>query len=149
MNRATLIGNLAKDVELKKTPQGVSVATCSIATNKLWKDQNGQQQKKTEFHNLVIWRGLAETFSKYMKKGSKVLVEGELQTRNWTGQDGVKRYTTEIVVNNFEFLTPAAKPAESKPATPATPVAASESVVDFPEPEPTEDEEIRVENIPF
>jgi len=149
MNRATLIGNLAKDVELKTTPSGRSVASCAIATNKVWKDQQGQQQKKTEFHNLVIWGKLAETFSKYLKKGSKVLVEGELQTRNWTEKDGVKRYVTEIVVNNFEFLTTATpKPVEIKPVASSTP-AAPESIVDFPEEEMAGDDEIRVENIPF
>ena len=149
MNRATLLGNLAKDVELKSTPSGRSVAQCAIATNKVWRDQSGQQQKKVEFHNLVIWGKAAETFAKYTKKGSKVLVEGEIQTRNWTGQDGVKRYTTEIVVNNFEFLSPASNPAPApaRAAKPAEPIN-QESVVDFPEEEPGDDE-IRVENIPF
>lgn len=148
MNRATLLGNLAKDVELKTIPSGKSVAQCAIATNKVWRDQSGQQQKKVEFHNLVIWGKAAETFAKYLKKGSKVLVEGELQTRNWTGQDGVKRYTTEIIVNNFEFLSPPSNsaPAPAQTAMPAEPVKEEEHV-EFPEEEI--DDEIKIENIPF
>ena len=149
MNRATLIGNLAKDVELKTTPSGKSVATCSIATNRVYVDQQGQKKQLVQFHNLVIWGKPAEVFAKYLKKGSKLLAEGELQTRNWTGKDGIKRYTTEIIVNNFEFLSPASKPAESKPAAAPATSAPAESTIDFPEEEPSGDEEIRVENIPF
>ena len=148
MNRATLLGNLAKDVELKSTPSGKSVAQCAIATNKVWRDESGQQQKRVEFHNLVIWGKAAETFAKYLKKGSKILVEGEIQTRNWTGKDGVKRYTTEIVVNNFVFLSSVNSPAVEKPAEQPKPIETKEEAVDFPETVGGEDE-IRIEDIPF
>jgi len=145
MNRATLIGNLARDIELRTIPSGKSVATGAIATNKTWTDDKGQKQQKVSFHNFVVWGKLAEVFAKYLKKGSKVMIEGELQTRDWTGQDGVKRYATEVIVNNFEFLTPAAKTPEQKPKEPEQ--ATQEAPIDFPEEEI--ENAIDVSNFPF
>ena len=97
LNKVQLIGNLGKDPELKYTPSGVAVATFSIATSESWKDQEGNQQEKTEWHNIVAWRKLAEICGEYLKKGKKVYLEGKLQTRNYE-KDGIKRYVTEIVV---------------------------------------------------
>jgi len=104
LNQVTLLGNLTKDAEVKTTPQGVNVAQLSIATNKQWKDQNGQEQKKTEFHNIVAWKGLADVASRFCKKGLRVYIEGELQTRSWDGQDGKKNYKTEIVAKNIIMI---------------------------------------------
>lgn len=152
LNKAMLIGNLTRDPELRNTPSGQSVASFSIATNLVWTDQSGQQQKKTEFHNLIAWRKLAEVCSKYLHKGSKVYVEGRLQTTDWTGQDGVKRYRTEIVVENMIMLdNKGASTGEfggSAKATPRNNQSAPENIIEIPE-EPIDDEEIRVENIPF
>ncbi len=104
LNKAMIIGNLTRDPETRNTPSGQTVASFSVATNMVWNDQSGQQQKKTEFHNIVAWRKLAEICSQYLKKGSKVYIEGRLQTSDWTGQDGNKRYRTEIVAENLIML---------------------------------------------
>ena len=104
LNRAQIIGNLTRDPEVRQTPQGVSVATFGVATNYTWNDNNGQKQEKAEFHNVVVWRKLAEICAQYLKKGSKVFIEGKMQTRDWTGEDGVKRYKTEIIAENMIML---------------------------------------------
>ncbi len=143
-----IIGNLTRDPELRNTPSGQSVASFSVATNLVWTDQSGQQQKKTEFHNIIAWRKLAEICSKYLHKGSKVYIEGRLQTTDWTGQDGVKRYRTEIVAENMIMLDAKGGSAEGNFSAPRASNNASEPVIEIPE-EPMDDEEIRVENIPF
>ena len=99
VNRVTLIGNLGADPELKQTPNGTKVLTLAIATNELAKEN----QQHTEWHRVVFFNRLAEIVEQYLKKGSKVFVEGRLQTRSWE-QDGVKRYTTEIVANEMQML---------------------------------------------
>ena len=105
LNKATLIGNLGKDPELSYTPAGVAVAKFSIATNERWKDQEGNLQERTEWHNIVAWRKLAEICGQYLKKGSKVYLEGKLQTRSWDDKNtGVKRYATEIVADDLIML---------------------------------------------
>ena len=146
-----LIGNLTRDPELRNTPSGQSVASFAIATNLVWTDQSGQQQKKTEFHNIIAWRKLAEICSKYLHKGSKVYVEGRLQTTDWTGQDGVKRYRTEIVVENMIMLDGKGGPEAggfAPSSAPRNTQSAPENIIEIPE-ESLDDEEIRVENIPF
>jgi single-strand DNA-binding protein len=105
MNKAILLGNISKDVELKTTPSGKNVATCSMATNKKYTDTQGQKQEQVQFHNLVIWGKPADIFAQYVSKGSKIAIEGEIQTRNYTAQDGTKRYITEILVKEFYFLS--------------------------------------------
>lgn len=104
LNKAMVIGNLTRDPELKTTPSGQNVASFGVATNMTWTDSSGQQQKKVEFHNIVAWRKLADICGQYLKKGSKVYIEGRLQTSDWAGQDGSKRYKTEIVVENLIML---------------------------------------------
>lgn len=104
LNKVLLIGRLTKDVEVRNTQGGKMVVSASLATNKKWKDQNGQPQERVEFHNLVVWNG-AEAFAKYLRKGSKVYIEGELQTDSWTDQQsGQKKYATKINVREFVFL---------------------------------------------
>lgn len=104
LNKVQLIGNLTRDPEVKQIPGGQAVASFSVATNFTWTDQSGQKQDKSEFHNIVAWRKLAEICGQYLKKGSKVYIEGRLQTRDWEGEDGVKRYRTEIVADNMIML---------------------------------------------
>jgi single-strand DNA-binding protein len=104
LNKAMIIGNLTRDPEVRSTPQGTSVASFTVATNLVWNDQNGQKQEKVEYHDVVAWRKLADIVGQYLKKGSKVYIEGRLQTRDWTGQDGVKRYRTEIIAENMIML---------------------------------------------
>lgn len=104
LNRVQLIGNLTRDPEMRQIPGGQVVATFGVATNFTWKDQSGNQQSKTEFHNCVAWRRLAEICGQYLKKGSKIYVDGRLQTRDWEGEDGTKRYRTEIVIENMIML---------------------------------------------
>lgn len=147
LNKVMLIGNLTRDPELRNTPSGQSVASFSIATNLVWTDQSGQQQKKTEFHNIIAWRKLAEICSKYLHKGSKVYIEGRLQTTDWTGQDGVKRYRTEIVTENMIMLDGKSNGAAG-PFGGSSNNSGSEPIIEIPE-EPMDEEEIKVENIPF
>ncbi len=105
LNKATLIGNLGKDPEVRAIPSGAKVANFSIATTESYMDKNsGQKVEKTEWHNIVMWRGLAEVAEKYLRKGSQIYVEGRLQTRSWDDQNGQKRYTTEIVADNMVML---------------------------------------------
>jgi single-strand DNA-binding protein len=145
LNKAMIIGNLTRDPELRNTPSGQSVASFSVATNLVWTDQSGQQQKKTEFHNIIAWRKLAEICAKYLHKGSKVYLEGRLQTTDWTGQDGVKRYRTEIVAENMIMLD---SKGGGLPNNPSSRSNQDEATIEIPE-EPSDEEEIRVENIPF
>lgn len=113
LNRAQIVGNLTRDPEMRYTPNGQAVCSFGVATNRRWKDANGNPQEATEFHNVVAWGKLAEITSQYLKKGQKVYVEGRLQTRTWEGQDGAKRNRTEIVAENFIFLTPKGAPTAS------------------------------------
>ncbi len=145
LNKAMVIGNLTREPELRNTAGGQSVASFSVATNLIWTDQSGQQQKKTEFHNIIAWRKLAEICSKYLHKGSKVYIEGRLQTTDWTGQDGVKRYRTEIVAENMIMLDN--KGGSAGPSFGGQ-NSSNDEVIEVPE-EVIDDEEIRVENIPF
>lgn len=104
LNKATLIGNLTRDPELRYTPQGTAVCTFGVATNRQWKTESGDQKDEAEFHKIVAWDKLAEICSKMLKKGNRVFVEGRIQTRNWDAQDGTKRNTTEIVISDMILL---------------------------------------------
>ena len=102
VNKVVLLGNLGKDPEVRNTTTGQKIANLSIATSDTWKDKTGVKQERTEWHRVVIFNNaLAELAEKYLRKGSKVYVEGQLQTRKWTDQNGQDRYTTEIVLSNF------------------------------------------------
>ena len=104
INKDILVGNLGQDPEVKYTAGGAAVTTLSLATSESWKDKDtGQDQEKTEWHRVVLWRRLAEIAGEYLKKGSKVYIEGQLQTRKWE-QDGQTRYTTEVVGRDMQFL---------------------------------------------
>ena len=104
INKVILVGNLGQDPDVKYTAGGAAVTTLSIATSESWKDKDsGKDQERTEWHRVVLWRRLAEIAGEYLKKGSKVYIEGSLQTRKWE-QDGQTRYTTEIVGRDMQFL---------------------------------------------
>ncbi|MCL4120386.1 UNVERIFIED_CONTAM: hypothetical protein GTU68_040712 [Idotea baltica] len=105
INKVILVGNVGKDPEAKYMPNGDAVTNITVATSESWKDkQTGQQQERTEWHRIVFFKKLAEIAAKYLKKGSKVYIEGSLRTRKWQGQDGQDRYTTEIVASELQML---------------------------------------------
>lgn len=107
VNKVMLIGNLGKDPEMRYTPSGAAVCNFSIATTERWKNkENGQLEEKTEWHNIVVWNKQAENCKEYLAKGRSVYIEGKLQTRSWDDKEGHKRYTTEVVAQTVQFLTP-------------------------------------------
>jgi single-strand DNA-binding protein len=148
-NKAVIIGNVVADPEIRTTPSGQQVCSLRVATNRVWTDQSGAKQKKSEFHNVVLWRRLAEIASQYLRKGSMVLIEGRIETRSWDDQQGNKKYRTEIIAENMQ-LGPKGlgqgKPADSQ-AGPSQSGKASLSTEEIPVIE--EDEEIDVKDIPF
>jgi single-strand DNA-binding protein len=103
LNKVFLIGNLTRNPELRALPSGASVASFGIATNRIWKNQQGEQQKDTQFHNVVVFGRQAEIVSQYLTKGSLAMIEGRIQTRSWEGKDGTKQYRTEIVAERIQF----------------------------------------------
>ena len=140
LNRASILGRLTRDPEMRTTPTGKTVTSLGIATNRVWTDQSGAKQEKPEYHNCVIWGKLAEIAGQYLSKGRRVYVEGRLETRDWTGQDGVKRNRTEIVVDNLIMLDgPRGEAGNSGSISNDVPPPNDEVI----------EEEIRVEDIPF
>jgi single-strand DNA-binding protein len=104
INKVILIGNLGKDPEVRHLEGGVAVARFPLATSETFKDKNGERQERTEWHNIVVWRGLAEVAEKYVKKGQSVYIEGRIRTNSYQDKDGVQRYNTEIVADNMTML---------------------------------------------
>jgi single-strand DNA-binding protein len=143
-NRAIIIGNLSRDPELKALPSGMQVTSFSVATNRIWKDKNGARQESTDFHNVVVFGRQAETVAQYLKKGSLALVEGRIQTRSWEGQDGVKKYRTEIVADRVQF-----GPRGASAATPSENIAAKSSGEKAPDAIEYPEEEVNPDDIPF
>ncbi|RLB10335.1 MAG: single-stranded DNA-binding protein [Deltaproteobacteria bacterium] len=119
VNKVILIGNLGRDPELRYTPSGIPVATFTVATKEEWRDRNtGEKQERTEWHRIVAWRRLGEICGEYLHKGSKVYIEGKLRTRTWEDRDGNTRYTTEIIAQNLQILTPKGEGLEDIPEPP-------------------------------
>lgn len=104
VNKVILVGNLGKDPELRYTPSGAAVASFSLATTERYKDKSGEYQEKTEWHNIIAWRQLAEICGKYLHKGKQVYIEGKIQTRSYDDRDGNKRYVTEIIADQVQML---------------------------------------------
>ena len=104
VNKVILVGNLGRDPEVRYMPNGEAVCNFSIATTDSWRDKNGQRQERTEWHNIVMYRKLAEIAGEYLKKGRPVYVEGRLQTRKWQTKEGQDRYTTEIIADQMQML---------------------------------------------
>jgi single-strand DNA-binding protein len=145
VNKVILIGNLGKDPEVRHLENGASVANFSIATSESYTDKNsGEKKENTDWHDIVVWRGLAEVAEKYLKKGMKIYVEGRLKKRSWQDKEGQTRYTSEVVADQLTILTrpdvsdrPVNEPNYSNPGTPSP----LEKIKDF------KDEE--TDNLPF
>ncbi len=155
LNKVLLLGNLTRDPELRSTASGQNVCSFGIATNRVWHDQKGAKQEQVEYHHVVAWGRLAEIAGQYLAKGRKVFIEGRLQTREWEGQDGVKRHRTEIITENLQLLD--RPPQTSGTATPRNTPSASDAATAAgfdAAPVPTSaqtdgDEGIKIETIPF
>jgi single-strand DNA-binding protein len=113
VNKVILLGNVGKDPEVKFLPSGSAVANFTLATSERFKDKSGEFQERTEWHNLVAYQRLAEIVRDYVKKGSKLYIEGRIQTRSWDDKDGQKKYRTEIVVNDLVLLSGRGEGGES------------------------------------
>lgn len=144
-NQAVILGNLTRDPELRSTTSGQSVASFTVATNRRWTTKDGQQQEETEFHNIVAWGKLAEIVSQILYKGRKVLVAGRLRTRQWEGQDGVKRYSTEIVADHVSATGPSRAGGEVPAKTDGETMPQQENAA----PEVNVPDEINLDDIPF
>lgn len=105
VNKAILVGNLGKDPELRYTGNGTAVASFSLATTEKFKNRNGEQQERTEWHNIVAWGPLAEICGKYLNKGKQIYCEGRIQNRSYDDRDGNKRYITEVVISEMQMLS--------------------------------------------
>lgn len=154
VNKVILVGRLTRDVEVRNTNTGSSVANVGMATNRYWTDQSGQKQEQTEFHNVVLFGKLAELAGQYLVKGQEVFIEGRLQTRSYTGKDNIERRTTEVVAENMQF---GSKPQgggsyqQSNQAQAAQPQAQSPQAAFQPQgapaPQPPVEEEIPTINL--
>lgn len=123
VNKVIILGNLGNAPETRYMPNGNAVTNVSVATSESWKDQNGQQQERVEWHKVVAFNRLAEIMGEYLRKGSKVYIEGSLRTRKWQDQEGNDRYTTEIVANDMQMLDgkeQGSSQQNQKPAEPAS-----------------------------
>jgi single-strand DNA-binding protein len=168
VNKAIIVGRLTRDPEMRTTPSGQNVTNFTIATSTKWKSQDGQQQEKTEFHNVVAWGRRGEVINQYVTKGQELFVEGKLETRSWDDQEtGKKMYRTEIILDNFEF---GAKPGTTTGTpdpydSPDTKSATSSKQSDNPTPVATQDspeeeeiptinlddetDDVKIEDVPF
>jgi single-strand DNA-binding protein len=144
LNKAMIIGRLTRDPEMRSTPQGTNVCSFSIATNYVYNTQSGKQEQ-VEYHNIVAWRKLADIAGQYLKKGSRVYVEGRIQTRSWDGNDGTKKTRTEIVLDNMIMLD-----SKGQSTGNANSGGFAEALEEIPTiNQEAADDEIRVEDIPF
>ncbi len=141
LNKVMLIGNLTREPESKSTTSGQTVTTFTVATNRVWTDKDGQKQQKAEFHNLVAWGKLGDICAQYLKKGGLVYAEGRLETRSWDGQDGVKRYKTEIVLENMQMGPRAGAPSPQQQEN-----NSQENSQGQPS---NNNDEVKIEDIPF
>ena len=156
VNRVILVGRLGKDPELKYTPSGAPVAKFSLATDEVFKDRSGEQQKRTEWHNIVAWNKLAEICGQYLTKGKLIYIEGSIRSRQWEDQAGNKRTGYDIVASTMRMLGSKAeseRAAASGPSPAAdrtsSPVAGQPSVDRSAAPEPPGESEITDEDVPF
>jgi single-strand DNA-binding protein len=150
LNKVFLIGNLTRDPELKTLPSGTAVTSFGVATNRVWRNQQGERQEEVQFHNVVVFGRQAETTSQYLKKGSLVMIEGRIQTRSWDGKDGTKQYRTEIVAERVQFGPRASGQAKGgfgnempQPGSQKEPIREELPQIDINE------EDIKAEDLPF
>lgn len=148
VNKAILVGNLGKDPELRYTPSGAAVATFSLATTERFKNRNGEQQERTEWHNIVAWGPLAEICGKYLSKGRQIYVEGRIQNRSYDDREGNKRYISEVVISEMQMLgrpgeeTGGARPAAAQVTPAASATASATAASGYEEPPFNPDDEI-------
>jgi single-strand DNA-binding protein len=155
VNKVILVGRLTRDVEIRNTATGQTVASISLATNRFWKDKSGARQDQTEFHNIVLWGRLAEIAGQYLSKGQEAYFEGRLQTRKYTAKDGTEKRTTEVVAENMQLGSRAQgssapssynSPAPAKPAVSSQEAPAEEiPTINLDE----EENEVKIEDVPF
>lgn len=146
LNKVFILGNLTRDPEVRTTPGGQQVASFSIATNRVWYNQNKEKNQETEFHNIVVWGRLAEIAGQYLTKGKMVLIEGRIKTRSWQAQDGTKKYRTEIIAENMQM----GPRTQGQGGYGAKSETQEEAPADTQEsPMPTESEEIKTDEVPF
>ena len=144
LNKVILIGRLGKDPEVRYMPNGEAVCNFSVATGESWKDSNGQKQERTEWHNITMYRKLAEIAGQYLRKGSQVYLEGRIQSRKYQGKDGIERTAYEIIANEMKMLgggndsgqqsaqhTPPEQPRRQAPATPSAPADDESNDIQF------------------
>ncbi|MFA5961194.1 MAG: single-stranded DNA-binding protein [Parcubacteria group bacterium] len=158
INKVILVGRLTRDPEVRTTTTGQTVTSISIATNRFWKDKNGQKQDQTEFHNVVLWGKLGEIAGQYLTKGQEAYFEGRMSTRKYTGKDGTERRTTEVVAENMQlgsragqgggqaagtYNKPIAAPAQAQ--SPQAPSSEEIPTINLDE----EEDEVRIEDVPF
>jgi single-strand DNA-binding protein len=143
-NKVVLLGRIASDIEMRSTAAGQSVCTFRLATNRIWKDKNGEKREDSQFHNIVLWGRQAENASQFLTKGSLVLIEGRIQNRSWDDKSGNKRYITEIIGENFQ-MGPRSSGESSR--TPAQQQKDKEIDEDIPVIE--DGDEIDIKDIPF
>lgn len=159
-NKAIIIGRVTKDPETRTTPNGQTVASIGVASNRVWNTNNGEKQEKVEYHSIVAWGKLAEICGQYLTKGQLVLFEGRLETRTWDGQDGVKRSKTEIIAENMQmgprprsqeegstYQTNQNNQVKEEPAQNNT--SQNQTNEQTPKNVSNDDEEIKIEDIPF
>ncbi|MFH1088758.1 MAG: single-stranded DNA-binding protein [Patescibacteria group bacterium] len=160
LNKVMIIGNMTRDPEIRTIPSGQSVASFSVATNRSWNNNSGELQKAVEYTDVVAWGKLAEIAGQILKKGRRVYIEGRLQTRNWEGQDGAKRYKTEVIASDLIVLDrpPQSININGNNETPTVTTELPDNVTATPEPvaqavsannAPELAEEIDIEDIPF
>jgi single-strand DNA-binding protein len=146
INKALIAGRLTKDPVVRTTQTGQTVAQFSIATSEKWKDKQGQKQEKATFHNIVVWGRLAEIAGQYLTKGQECYIEGRIETRDYTGKDGIKRYVTEIVGNNLQMGNKPQGYAAPAPTAPSTPAKEEEIPTINLDEDPNE---VKIEDVPF
>ena len=142
VNKVILLGRLGRDPELKYTPGGQAVVNFSLATNRVWKDQDGNPVERTDWHKIVAWRKTAEFVGNYLKKGRLVFIEGRLETRSWTDQNEVTRYVTEVIANSIEAVGPKAERVEVEEET-------SPPAEEIVQPQPEEPPDQTDDDLPF
>ncbi len=154
VNKVVLVGRLTRDPEIRTTSSGQSVASISLATNRFWKDKNGQKQDQTEFHNIVLWGRLAEIAGQYLTKGQEAYFEGRLQTRKYTAKDGTEKRVTEVVAENMQLGSRAqgssrAVSSQNFPARPAQGSVPETPAEQIPTINLDEEDEVKIEDVPF
>lgn len=145
LNKVILIGRLGKDPEVRYMPNGEAVCNFSVATSESWKDQSGQRQERTEWHNITMYRRLAEIAGQYLKKGSQVYLEGKIQTRKYTDKNGIERTAYDIIANEMKMLGGGSDGQQAQPAQGETPTPPRRQALATPA-QPTEDID---DDIPF